>query len=153
MRTNVPMSGGRRDHPPDVAWLQHFDGDGVSQLRRTLHCWAERAGLDGDTLEDFLTAAYELITNAVRHGGGHGTVHVWTQADAVVCEVRDEGPGFSVPPPATLRPPAANVPGGRGLWLAQQLTHTLTLQSSKAGVTASVTVLRQAQASAGQLRR
>ncbi|WP_328478441.1 ATP-binding protein [Actinoplanes sp. NBC_00393] len=145
------MSADRPEYPPEVAWSQNFDGEDVSQLRRTLRDRAERVGLDRDTLEDFLTAAYELITNAVRHGGGSGTVYVCTQGSAVVCEVRDEGPGFSMPPPTILRPPPANVPGGRGLWLAQQLAHTLTLHSSEAGVTASITVLRQATAPAGRL--
>ncbi|MBG0566428.1 STAS domain-containing protein [Actinoplanes aureus] len=56
-------------------------------------------------------------------------------ADTLSCEVRDEGGGTGMPHP---RLPAGDTPGGRGLWLAQQLTAGLTINAGPSGVGASV---------------
>jgi hypothetical protein len=38
-------------------------------------------------------AVDEVATNSLRHGGGRGTLRIWRDADAVVCEVRDAAAG------------------------------------------------------------
>lgn len=44
----------------------------VTELRHMLTSFAAGSGLSGQRLEDFVLAVNELITNAVRHGGGRG---------------------------------------------------------------------------------
>ena len=34
---------------------------------------------------------HELAANAVRHGAGHGQLRLWAGADALRCEVTDDG--------------------------------------------------------------
>ncbi len=103
------------------------------QVRR--HC--VDIGLTGDDLDDFVLAVHELVTNAVRHGGGNGRLQLHLLGDTLTCEVRDDGGGTGM-----LRPhlPAGDALGGRGLWLAQQLTAGLVVTAGPAGVSATVTV-------------
>jgi len=97
-----------------------------------------KAGLAGDRLDDFVVAVNELLTNAVRHGGGLGRVAVWRQDGELVCEVSDSGAGLAEPrPPGHVRP-AADQPGGWGLWLAEELTDTFQLRTGNGGTTVRV---------------
>ena len=83
-------------------------------------------------------AVNELLTNAVRHGGGTGHVALWREDDAVVCEVTDRGAGLPAPHPDKPDRPVMDEPGGWGLWLAAELTDTLVLQSGPRGTTVRV---------------
>ena len=80
-----------------------------------------------------MVAVNELLTNAVRHGGGLGTVALWSADDSVVCEVSDSGTGLPEAVPEMPVRPAANQPGGWGLWLAEELTDTFALISGNDG--------------------
>ena len=85
-----------------------------------------------------MVAVNELLTNAVRHGGGRGRVALWYADGWVCCEVSDSGPGL---PPAVPRHPvrpAADLPGGWGLWLAEELTDAFDLVTGGAGTTVRV---------------
>lgn len=114
-----------------------FDPQTATRLRHAVAAAAARAGLGGDQLEDFVLAAYELVTNAIRHGGGAGRLELRRHDGTLTCEVVDRGPGFDGLP---VRLPAADSPGGRGLWLAQRLGGNLTVTSRPDGVTASIAV-------------
>lgn len=80
------------------------------------------------------------MTNGVRHGGGQGQLNLAHDDGHLTCGVSDHGPGFpdgffggtELPSPQTL--------GGRGLWLAQELTDTLLVTSGPVGATVTVTV-------------
>jgi serine/threonine-protein kinase RsbW len=108
-----------------------FDHSRVSVLRHAVASRAGHAGLSGDRLDDFVVAVNELLTNAVRHGGGAGRVELWREDDAVVCEVSDHGGGLAGAAPAD-RPPPVQL-GGRGLWLAGELTDELVINSGEQG--------------------
>ena len=85
-----------------------------------------------------MVAVNELLTNAIRHGGGRGRVSVWRTGDAVVCEVTDSGGGLRAPrPPHEARPPA-DQPGGWGLWLAGELTDTLRVETGAEGTSVRI---------------
>ena len=99
---------------------------------------AEAAGLSGGRLEDFVVAVNELLTNAVRHGGGAGHVALWREDDSVVCEVTDHGDGLAVPRPDVPDRPSASEPGGWGLWLAGEMTDTIDIQSGAEGTTVRI---------------
>jgi anti-sigma regulatory factor (Ser/Thr protein kinase) len=124
----------------DGPLVRGFTVQDLSEVRHAVQAYAERVGLGGESLDDFVVAVHELVTNAVRHGGGSGQVHVRSGGDSVLCDVTDSGPGFAGGiPDVGGEPPPAQTPGGRGLWLARLLTDTLLITDGPGGVTVSVT--------------
>ena len=103
----------------------------MTGLRHTVASQAGHAGLAGDRLNDFVVAVNELITNAVRHGGGAGHLRLWLNGVEVVCMVTDHGGGMR--PDVSYGKPAPNDPGGRGLWLAAELTDAIEVTSGLHG--------------------
>jgi anti-sigma regulatory factor (Ser/Thr protein kinase) len=85
-----------------------------------------------------VVAVNELLTNAVRHGGGLGRITLWRAAGAVLCEVSDSGAGLAGPVPERQVRPAADQPGGWGLWLAEELTDTFKIWTGNGGTTVRV---------------
>ncbi|MEU9509313.1 ATP-binding protein [Micromonospora sp. NPDC048170] len=122
---------------------QHFSGETVTALRHALQAKVFAAGLVGDPGLDFVLAVHELVTNAVRHGGGHGRVDLRREQDVLICEITDHGAAADNLP---VRLPAVDVAGGRGLWLAHQLTDGLILTRRPDGVIATVAVCLQPSA-------
>ncbi|MCI4063961.1 ATP-binding protein [Micromonospora sp. R77] len=115
---------------------QDFTAGTVTSLRHALQAQVTAAGLTGDVGYDFVLAVHELVTNAVRHGGGHGHLDLRRHDDVLICEITDQGAtGGSLP----VRLSATDIAGGRGLWLAHQLTEGLILTQRASGVTATVT--------------
>jgi serine/threonine-protein kinase RsbW len=110
----------------------------VTALRHSIASCAEAAGLAGGKLDDFVVAVNELLTNAVRHGGGSGRVALWVEAGSVVCEVSDRGTGLGRIRPVKSQRPAADQPGGWGLWLADELTDAMALESGPDGTTVRI---------------
>jgi anti-sigma regulatory factor (Ser/Thr protein kinase) len=109
---------------------EEFDRGGVSPLRHTVAARAGAAGLSGERLDDFVVAVNELLTNAVRHGGGIGHLTLSAENGSVICEVRDNGGGLDGISP--LRP-APDQPGGWGLWLVRELTDTCEIKTGPDG--------------------
>jgi serine/threonine-protein kinase RsbW len=112
----------------------------VTSLRHAVASSASDAGLAGDRLEDFVVAVNELLTNAVRHGGGAGHVSLWSTGGTVVCEVTDRGDGMPAGRRRAPRRPAIDEPGGRGLWLAGELTDDIEVDSGAGGTAVRVSV-------------
>jgi anti-sigma regulatory factor (Ser/Thr protein kinase) len=110
-----------------------FDAERITALRHTVTRAAENVGLRGQRLEDFVLAVNEIVTNAVRHAGGHGRLRMWLYAGAVRCEVVDNGAGI---PQDRLNghelPPSFAV-SGRGLWLARHLCDLFMVQTGPQG--------------------
>ncbi|MEH1012837.1 ATP-binding protein [Micromonospora sp. CPCC 206060] len=116
-----------------------FDRDRVTGLRHDVAGCAQAAGLAGERLDDFVLAVNELITNAVRHGGGQGRLRLWRQPGMLCCEVTDAGPGIT---PARLDDesrPAPDSTGGWGLWLTRQLSDEMTIDTGPTGTTVRIT--------------
>ena len=122
----------------EVLLSETFDHSSITALRHAITSSAEAAGLRGDRLDDFVVAVNELLTNAVRHGGGLGRVSLWHADDSVVCEVSDAGHGMARPMPVRPVRPPKRQPGGWGLWLAEELTDTFELATGDAGTTVRV---------------
>jgi anti-sigma regulatory factor (Ser/Thr protein kinase) len=116
-----------------------FTGAGLVGLRHEVATFAAGHGLSDLALHRFVVAAGELATNAVHHGGGAGRLEAWRTDDVLHCRVTDHGPGM----PATYRqrsePPPPRALNGRGLWLAQRNTDTMTIESRSSGTTITVT--------------
>jgi anti-sigma regulatory factor (Ser/Thr protein kinase) len=120
------------DPAPADAAERPIDHD-LFGLRRFVRATAARAGLDGTRLDDLLLAANEAAANTLLHGGASGTVRIWTAERTVVCEVADHG--HLADPLAGRRIPRATQPGGRGLWLMNQLCDLVELRPAAAGLT------------------
>ncbi|MGZ4626779.1 MAG: anti-sigma factor RsbA family regulatory protein [Kineosporiaceae bacterium] len=113
------------------------DGD-VPAVRHTVRSFARTCGVPEETAEALQLAASELATNSIRHGGGTGTVAMWTGPGAVVVEFTDGGRGLAEPLAGRLPPPVDHV-SGRGLFLVNQLCDLVQLRASDSGTTVRVT--------------
>lgn len=131
--------------------VQVFTADTCTAVRHTVRDYAEAAGLACDALYDFVVAVHELVINAVRHGGGHGRLWLRRDGDTLLCDVADSGDGFPDGVPVTTGPLTADVPGGRGILLARQLTDTLLITDGLDGVTATVTACLSRPAAPAEL--
>lgn len=127
-----PFHGLLTDPPAGHLVLQ-FEGGPLYELRGAVTAQAEQAGLDQDRTADLLLAVNEVATNSVRHGGGAGTLRVWREPGALVCQVSDQG-RITDPLVGRSRPPAERM-GGRGVWLANQLCDLVQIRSSDLGTT------------------
>ena len=107
-----------------------FDRSRVTPLRHTVAARAGAAGLTGERLDDFVVAVNELLTNAVRHGGGTGHLTLTAEGDSVVCEVSDRGDGLDG---VSRQRPAPDEPGGWGLLLVRELTDTCEIKTGLGG--------------------
>ncbi|MGH2859841.1 MAG: anti-sigma factor RsbA family regulatory protein [Solirubrobacteraceae bacterium] len=121
---------------PHDAEQTTFDYDGLAALRQLVAARAADHRLPQARAEEFVLAVHELAANTVRHSGHPtGTLAIWRAADtgAMVCEISDRGciedplAGRSLPP--------AHAPGGRGLWLVNQICDLVELHSGPAGTT------------------
>lgn len=112
--------------------------DRIAGLRALLRGQAVRAGLDEQAADDFVFAANEAMTNAVRHGGGRGIMRLWRNGD-LLCEISDQGPGAACSGAAVpTRAPTPSAEGGLGLWLAAQLSDSIAVDSGKSGTTVRI---------------
>lgn len=104
--------------------------DTVAGLRDHVRIRAQtEQWLPPERLEDLVLAVSEVATNCVRHGGGRRKLKVWLNAEAVVCEVTDEG-GTPPDPLAGYLPPPPGAVGGMGLWLVHQICDALAIETS-----------------------
>ncbi|MET7877242.1 ATP-binding protein [Micromonospora profundi] len=131
-RTVVPID-------PALLIAEAFDKAQVTEIRHSVASCAHASGLGGQRLDDFVLAVNELITNAVRHGGGRGWLRLWQEPGVLVCEVADHGRGISPQRLGDRRRPAPDTAGGWGLWLARELTDAMEIATSGAGTTVRIT--------------
>jgi len=113
--------------PPEL----DFGPGSLARLRALVAEHGAAAGLAPARIGDLVLAVDEIATNSLRHGGGRGTLRIWRDAAAVVCEVRDAG-RIQDPMVGRERPPPDR-DGGRGLWLANQLCDLVQLRSFPTG--------------------
>jgi anti-sigma regulatory factor (Ser/Thr protein kinase) len=121
--------------PPDAVALA-FGLDQLVDVRALVSEQATTAGMEREDVMDLVLAVNELATNAVRHGDGRGTLHVWSRATRVVCQVDDRGQ--ITDPLAGRRTPAPDAAGGVGLWTVNQLCDLVEVRSSATGTTVRV---------------
>jgi anti-sigma regulatory factor (Ser/Thr protein kinase) len=105
--------------------------DGLAAVRGFAADHAVARGFDRQRVQDVVLAVSELATNTVVHGGGHGTLRLWRDGDALVIEVRDLG--VIGEPLVGRRRPTPGQLGGRGLWLVNEVCDLVQLRSSLEG--------------------
>lgn len=113
--------------PPTVSRTLAFDREALAETRALVGSEAEEAGMPTDRAADLTIAAGELAANSVLHGGGGGTLRAWREPSAVVVEVEDRGL-IDEPLTGRLRP-TPEQPGGRGLWMVNQLCDLVQIRS------------------------
>lgn len=118
----------------DLLLRREFDRTDLPLLRALVTESTIRAGLTGSAKGAFVQAALEIATNAVVHGGGHGTLELRLTGGELWCKVTDRGPG--------LPEPSASTAKGHGLRLAEALTERLEVHSGEGelGTTAALAV-------------
>jgi anti-sigma regulatory factor (Ser/Thr protein kinase) len=107
--------------------------DDLSQVRSFVASRAESAGLAPPRVTDLVLAASELAGNTIHHTDGGGTVHFWRTKEEVVCQLADTGQ--IADPLAWHRPRSAELLGGNGLWLVNQVCDLVQARTSRAGTT------------------
>ena len=117
--------------PPADALSFSLWGSRLADLRKIVFEQATGAGLSQLRTAELVLAVNEVVTNSLRHGGGHGTLSIWREQDRVIHEVCDSGRITS--PLAGRRKPSLDGEGGRGLWLANQVCDLVQIRSSAAG--------------------
>jgi anti-sigma regulatory factor (Ser/Thr protein kinase) len=119
--------------PPAAAEEMFFTIADLRAIRARVADAARRWGLPEARVADLILAAGEVAANSIRHGGGGGSMRIWFDDGAAICEVRDAG--FIAEPLAGREPPAPGDGGGYGLWLANQVCDLVQVRSSSAGTT------------------
>lgn len=117
--------------PPAGFEELQYTGGPLRPVRQFVAEHARAAGLDELAIDDFVLAVNELFTNSVRHGEGRAALRVWDAADALVCEVRDDG--CIVDPLVDRAHPDLEAVSGRGLWMVNQLCDLVQLRSAPDG--------------------
>jgi anti-sigma regulatory factor (Ser/Thr protein kinase) len=112
---------------------QPFDRDGLVALRSAVAAHASRLGLTDDLVEHVVLVAYELASNAVRHGGGQGRLRLVAGEGVIGCMVSDDGRGFADTDRAGMVRPEPTANGGRGLWLVRCLADTVDIHADENG--------------------
>jgi anti-sigma regulatory factor (Ser/Thr protein kinase) len=108
-----------------------FGRQDLATLRELVGRRAAQAGLGDGQTRSFVFAVNEVATNTVVHAKAAGTLRIWRDQDALICEVCD--PGRITDPLAGRRPPAPQADAGYGLWMVNQLCDLVELRSGSWG--------------------
>lgn len=120
------------DAPPALAETMHFEVGDLGSVRHTVHTHAGAAGVTRERSADVVLAASEAAANTLRHTTHGGKLRTWTDGGAFICEVTDRGHIKDAHLTGRLAPPT-DAPGGRGLWLMNQLCDLVELRSDASG--------------------
>lgn len=119
-----------------------FDRDTIAAVRREVERHSAGAGLSDPALYRFVVAVHEIVTNAVRHGGGRGRLRLWCEGQRLLCRISDRGAGMPTRHRSPGPRPEPGTIGGWGLWLARQGCDSMTVDSSSRGGSV-VTLIRR----------
>jgi anti-sigma regulatory factor (Ser/Thr protein kinase) len=125
---------------PVIDLTQPFTEKDLYTLRAAVTAHAHAGGATPSSVDNLLIAVGELASNAVRHGGGSGTLRLWLADDQLFCQVRDQGPGIADPQRAGREPVPPTTTGGRGLWIVRRLCPEMTIDSDGTGTVVTVAV-------------
>lgn len=116
--------------PPYEADALAYHAELSSVRAFTTRC-AQQSGLGPARTRDVVIAVSELAANTLRHGGGQGTLAIWTAADELLCQVEDAG--YISDPLVGRTKPAPDAPGGHGMWVVHQLCDLVEIRTGPDG--------------------
>jgi anti-sigma regulatory factor (Ser/Thr protein kinase) len=116
---------------PLKARRQEFGLDDLHDVRALVAATATAGGLSASRTNDLVVAASELAANSILHGGGRGLASVWGEEGAILVEVADAGT-ITDPTVGRMRPDPTSE-HGRGLYIANQLSDQVSIDSSATG--------------------
>lgn len=131
-----PASASPLSPVPRRAHREEFGVGDVRHLRHFVAGLAAQAGLPDARAADLVLAVSEIAANSACYGGGSGKFAAWIAGASVICEVRDRG-RIEHPLAGRLRP-NPDQPGGRGLWIANQVCDLVQIRVTEAGSTVRV---------------
>ncbi|TDU80292.1 sensor histidine kinase [Streptomyces sp. KS 21] len=107
----------------------------LGEVRAYTGAWARGTALSTARRGDLIIAVSEAAANSLAHGGGSGSLRLWsTDGTGVVAEIRDGG-HLADPLAGRRRPSLASANGGRGLWMIHQLCDLVEIRASDTGLT------------------
>jgi anti-sigma regulatory factor (Ser/Thr protein kinase) len=127
---SAPFAAPLEDPPASAARLT-FDADSLGAVRDLVTHRAQGAGFERQTTDALVLAVNEIATNSIRHGGGFGVIRTWDDGGFLLFQVEDGGRIDA--PLAGRRQPVLDEPGGRGLWLANQLCDLVQVRTFEDG--------------------
>ena len=110
----------------------HFKLHDLRRLRSEVRSRADEAGVTPERTAEVVLAASEAAANTLRHTDYGGELRTWIDGGVFVCEVTDRGHIKDAHLTGRLAPPS-DAPGGRGLWLMNQLCDLVELRSDASG--------------------
>ncbi|MER5733241.1 sensor histidine kinase [Streptomyces sp. NPDC002138] len=123
--------------PVAVGLVLDYSAGELARVREHAQAWAHGTDLAPARRADLVLAVSEAAANSLAHGGGSGTLRLWTTGTGtggVVAEVRDAG-RFANPLAGRRRPALASGDGGRGLWMIHQLCDLVEVRALDTGLT------------------
>lgn len=121
--------------PPEHAVTVAYTTGQLAAVRDRATDWTADTVLDRARAGDLVLAVSEATTNSLRHGGGSGTLRLWTIPDGtVIAEIQDAG-YLSDPLKGRSRPSLASAHGGRGLWMIHHLCDLVEIRAAATGLT------------------
>jgi anti-sigma regulatory factor (Ser/Thr protein kinase) len=118
--------------PPATAERLMYQRD-LRPVRSLVARCARSARLPARRITDLVLAASEVAANTLRHTRAGGTVHLWHDEQEILCQITDSG--VIADRLAGYRVPADDLPGGKGLWLVNQVCDLVEVRSSLDGTT------------------
>lgn len=120
---------------PTDALTVHYTADQLAHVRERAGAWATASSPDKARASDLVLAISEAAANSLAHGGGRGTLRLWTTASGtLIAEISDAG-HLGDPLAGRARPGLASSNGGRGLWMIHQLCDLVEIRATPAGLT------------------
>jgi hypothetical protein len=114
--------------------MAHFTDQDVARLPAYLKLELYVAGLAEERAVDLADVVHRLAASGLRRGSSGGTVRLWNQPDAVVCEVADD----TVVEDLLIGRRAPFEEDQDALWMANQLCDLVQLRSTDAGTAVRV---------------
>jgi len=87
--------------------------------------------LDEGRAADLALSVNKLAGNSLRHGGGSGSLRIWTADRMLICEIEDSGRLDK--PLAGRERPLTDRENGFGLWLVNQLCDLVQVRTFEKG--------------------
>jgi anti-sigma regulatory factor (Ser/Thr protein kinase) len=134
-----PFSGPLPE-PPTTSVDVVFRVGSLGGVRSLVVDEAMNAGLGEARASDMVVAVNEAASNSVRYGGGQGILRIWTTADSLICQVSDRG--YIDDALVGRVRPTEEAPGGRGLWMVNQLCELVQVRSLPEGTTVRMHIRR-----------